>query len=139
MIGTFNKILKRILGDKRETDLKLVQPIVTRINEIGATLTNISHDELRNRATALKKRIADHTASMESEIVRLKSEAESLPSTELEQKEAIFNQVDALTKDIDQEIEKVLEEILPEAFAIVKETARRLKEYSRIEVRAMVV
>lgn len=136
MIGTFNKILKRILGDKRETDLKLVQPIVTRINEIGTTLTNISHDDLRNRATALKKRIADHTANMESEIVRLKEEAESLPSTELEKKEAIFNQVDALTKEIDQEIEKVLEEILPEAFAIVKETARRLKENSTIEVTA---
>ena len=136
MIGTFNKILKRILGDKRETDLKSVQPLVTRINEIGNTLTGISHDELRNRATALKMRIADHTAAMEKEIVVLKEQAESLPSSELEQKEAIFNQVDALTKEIDQEIEKVLEEILPEAFAIVKETARRLKENSEIIVTA---
>ncbi|MEN9348492.1 MAG: preprotein translocase subunit SecA [Bacteroidota bacterium] len=136
MIGTFNKILKRILGDKRETDLKSVQPLVTRINEIGTTLTGISHDELRNRATALKMRIADHTAAMEKEIVVLKEQAESLPSSELEQKEAIFNQVDALTKEIDQEIEKVLEEILPEAFAIVKETARRLKENSEIIVTA---
>ncbi|MFY7970751.1 MAG: preprotein translocase subunit SecA [Flavobacteriales bacterium] len=135
-MGTFNKILKRILGDKRETDLKSVQPLVTRINEIGNTLTGISHDELRNRATALKMRIADHTAAMEKEIVVLKEQAESLPSSELEQKEAIFNQVDALTKEIDQEIEKVLEEILPEAFAIVKETARRLKENSEIIVTA---
>jgi preprotein translocase subunit SecA len=136
MIGALNKILKRFLGDKRETDLKEVQPIVQRINELGQGLLNVSHDELREKANKLKVLIADRTASLEKEIAQLKEEAELLPSTELEKKESLFNRVDALTKQVDQTIETVLEEILPEAFAILKETARRLKENPELRMKA---
>ncbi len=136
MIGTINKILKRFVGDKSQTDLKEVTPIVEKINQVGATLTSISNDELRGKADALKQKIRDRVKGMEEEIAHLKIQAEALPGTELEQKETIFNQVDKLSKEIDQEIEKVLEEILPEAFAIIKETARRLKENTELRLTA---
>jgi preprotein translocase subunit SecA len=136
MIGTFNKILKKILGDKSQNDIVEVKPIVSKINEIGETLRSISHDELRGKTDELKKRIKDAIRHLEEEIENLKVQAEALPGAELERKEAIFNQVDKLEKEINQEIEKVLELILPEAFAICKETARRLKETPIITMRA---
>jgi preprotein translocase subunit SecA len=91
---------------------------------------------LRGRANQLKAVISERTAPLEKEIAELKDQAEALPSTELEQKESLFNRVDSLTKEVDQTIEVVLEEILPEAFAIIKETARRLKENTEIRMQA---
>ncbi len=135
MIGTFNKILKKILGDKSQNDITQVKPIVDKINLLGQGLTGISHDELRGKTDALKKQIKDAIRHLEEEIENLKVQAEALPGSELERKETIFNQVDKLEKEINQEIEKVLELILPEAFAICKETARRLKENPIITMR----
>ena len=136
MIGAINKILKKFVGDKSSQDLRTVTPVVEKINQLGQSLTSVSHDELRNRTAALKAKIKAQIQKQEEEIANLKIQAEALPGTELEQKESIFNQVDKLEKEIDQEIEKVLEEILPEAFAIVKETASRLKQNPEIKVKA---
>jgi len=136
MIGTINKILKRFLGDKRETDIKEIQPTVNAINQIGESLRSISIDELRDKSNALKSKIRQAIEPFELEISTLKNQAENLPSSQLEEKEALFAQVDAITKKIDAEIEKVLEEILPEAFAILKETARRLKDNPELKLRA---
>lgn len=132
MISTLNKILKKFVGDKSKTDLKEVQPIVTKVNLFGEELKSISNDALRQRSENLKKKIQEATQPIQQKIDSLKSQAESLSGTELEQKELLYNQVDKLEKDINAEIEKVLEEILPEAFAIVKETARRLSENSEL-------
>jgi preprotein translocase subunit SecA len=136
MIGTINKILKRFLGDKRETDIKEVQPLVNAINQIGESLRSLSIDELRDKSNALKSKIRQAIEPLELEISTLKDQAENLPSSQLEEKEALFAQVDAITKKIDAEIEKVLEEILPEAFAILKETSRRLKDNPELKLRA---
>jgi preprotein translocase subunit SecA len=136
MIGALNKILKRFVGDKRETDLKDVQPIVANINEIGTTLTSLTHDQLRGRSEGLKKKISDGLADLHARIETLKAEAEVLPGTELEQKEVLYNEVDKLRAEVNQKLEAILEEILPEAFAIVKETARRLKENPEIRMTA---
>jgi preprotein translocase subunit SecA len=136
MIGTINKILKKLLGDKSQEDLKDINPIVDQIKQIGQNLTAISHDELRGRTEKLKELIKNRIASKEEEISNLKVQAEALPGTELEQKEAIFAQIDKLEKETDSQIEDVLSEILPEAFAIDKETARRLKENSELRLRA---
>jgi len=135
MIKTINSILKRFVGDKSKKDLQDITPVVAKINEIGSSLQNISHDELRQRSENLKAQIRERIKGKEDEVATLKQQAEELPGTELEQKEALYNQVDKLTKEIDEEIEKVLEEILPEAFAIVKETARRLKENPELRLR----
>jgi preprotein translocase subunit SecA len=136
MIGTINKILKKILGDKSQQDLKDITPVVEQIKQLGQTLTSISHDELRGRTEKLKSLIQTRIASKESEINELKVQAEALPGTELEQKETIYAQIDKLEKDTDKLLEEVLTEILPEAFAIVRETARRLKENEEIRLTA---
>ncbi|MFM7234453.1 MAG: preprotein translocase subunit SecA [Flavobacteriales bacterium] len=135
-MGAINKILKKLVGDKTQQDLKDINPVVEQIKQIGQTLTGISNDELRQRSEKLKLRIKERTANGEAEIAQLKVQAEALPGTELEQKEAIFAQVDKLEKDMDLQIEEVLTEILPEAFAIVRETARRLKENTELRVAA---
>ncbi len=134
MIGTLNKILQKFVGDKSKKDLREINPIVEKINQVGSTLTSISHDELRGKSAALKLQIQNRIKGIEEEISNLKAQAEALPGTQLDQKESIFVQVDTLEKQIDAEIETVLEEILPEAFAIVKETARRLKENSELKL-----
>jgi len=136
MIGAINKILKKLVGDKTQQDLKDINPVVEQIKQIGLTLTGITNDELRSRSLSLKQRIQDKTAATEEEISQLKIQAEALPGTELEQKETIYTQVDKLEKDINRQIEEVLTEILPETFAIVRETARRLKENPEISVKA---
>jgi preprotein translocase subunit SecA len=135
MIGAINKILKKLVGDKSQQDLKEITPVVEKIKAVGARLEGISHDELRSLSANLKQLIRDRIRSKEEEIGNLKAQAEGLSGSELEQKESIYNEVDKLTKEIDQEIEKVLEEILPEAFAIIKETAKRLKENPEIRLR----
>jgi preprotein translocase subunit SecA len=136
MIGTINKILKKILGDKSQLDLKDINPVVEQIKQFSQSLSAISHDELRSRTEKLKQQIKTRIAPGEEEVAQLKVQAEALPGTELEQKEAIFAQIDKLEKDIDKQIEEVLTEILPETFAIVRETARRLKENAEIRLTA---
>jgi preprotein translocase subunit SecA len=136
MIKTFNHLLKKLLGDKSEKDLKEVTPVVEKVNSFFHQLQSVSDDGLRQRSTELKERIASALAPLEQEAESLKAEAEALPGSELERKEAIFQNVDQLSKNMDQLIEEVLLEILPEAFAVVKETARRFKENSELRVTA---
>ncbi len=136
MLGAINKILKKLVGDKTQQDLKDILPVVDKIKALGETLAGVSHDELRSRSENLKKLIRERIRSREEEMANLKAQAEGLPGSQLEEKETIFNQVDKILKEIDQEIEKTLEEILPEAFAIVRETAKRLKENPEIKLKA---
>ena len=136
MLGSVTKTLKKIFGDKSEKDIKAIQPLVTQINEEFDKLSTLSNDELRSRTTALKQRISEATKNKESEIADLQKEVDENPTMEIEQKENIFKQVDELTKDIDQIIEDILLEILPEAFAVMKETARRFKENANLRVTA---
>ncbi len=136
MLGSVTKILKKVLGDKTEKDIKEIQPIVEQINKQFASYASLSLDQIREKGTELKNRIRQKTASMEEEILQLKAQVESQPDMDIEHKEAIYERIDGLTKDIDKNIEVVLEEILPEAFALIKETARRFKENESLEVTA---
>ncbi len=136
MIGALNKILKTFLGDKAEKDLKEVKPVVALIHQQSSTLVDLSLDELRQASDDLKKQIASELAPLENEIDQLKNEAEALPSSALDEREAIYAKVDELTKKLDAELEVVLEKILPRAFAILKETARRFKESPELIVTA---
>lgn len=137
MLGIVNKILKKFVGDKSAKDLSEVNPIVEKILAEYAKLASLSHDELRAKSDALKQKIRDEIKNKEQEISNLKAQAEGLPGTELEMKESIYNEVDKIEKQIDQEIERVLEEILPQAFAIVKETARRFSTNEELHVKAL--
>lgn len=136
MLNTLTKILKKVLGDKTQRDIQDVQPIVDAVNAIFENLHEESANDLRQRTLELKLRIKNSTAALEEEAANLKVQAESLSDSELDTKEAIYEQVDKLGKEINQQIEKTLDDILPEAFAVVKETARRWREDGMLRVTA---
>ncbi|WP_231490996.1 preprotein translocase subunit SecA [Pedobacter sp. Leaf170] len=127
--------LAKVFGSKSERDIKGIQPLVVKINEEYAKLSSLSNDELRAKTIEFKGRISSFLEEIDSRISALKAEAEQ-EDLELHQKTALYEQVDALGKDRDTELEKVLLEILPEAFAVVKETSRRLSENDYLEVTA---
>jgi len=127
--------LAKIFGSKSERDIKSIQPLVVKINEEYAKLSSISNDELRAKTGEFKDRIATFLADIDGKISALKADADG-EDLDLHQKTAIYDQVDALGKERDTELEKVLLEILPEAFAVVKETSRRLSENDYLEVTA---
>ncbi|MDY0903678.1 preprotein translocase subunit SecA [Pedobacter sp. CFBP9032] len=127
--------LAKIFGSKSDRDIKTIQPLVVKINEEYAKLSSISNDELRAKTIEFKGRISTFLTDIDGKISALKADAES-NDLDLHQKTAIYDQVDALGKDRDAELEKVLLEILPEAFAVVKETSRRLSENEFLEVTA---
>lgn len=130
-------LLKIFLGDKSSTDIKEIQPTVDAIHAAEKGLENLSADQLRGKSTELKTRINKHVASLQNEIDGLKSKAETMPESDLDAKEAVFEQIDKLEEKINEELEVVLEEILPEAFALIKETARRFSADEDVEVSAL--
>src|SRR5690606_17328691 len=136
MLGSITNTLKKIFGDKSDKDIKVSMPLVNKSNEIFATLQNISNDELRAKTATLKAKNKNANKTSEDEIDTLNKHVADNPQMEIRDNEAIFKQVDDLTKKIDQTIESVLLEILPEAFAIVKETANRFKNNETLIVTA---
>jgi preprotein translocase subunit SecA len=128
-------LLKKIFGDKSEKDRKLYQPYIDKTNEFFKQYSVLSDDELRNLTPKLKQRVIDGTVDLEKELEALKTEASDI-NTPINQKEELFERVDKLSKQIDETIEGVLLEILPEAFAVVKETARRWTENGELTVTA---
>jgi preprotein translocase subunit SecA len=130
-------LLKIFLGDKSSSDLKEIQPIVDEILLAEKELLSISADELRSKTSSLRSRIRDHVSGLQSEIDSLKAKAISMPESDLDAKEAVFDKVDKLEEEINEELEVVLAEILPEAFAIIKETAKRFSADEDIEVTAL--
>ena len=129
------KFLGKLLGSKSDRDIKSIQPKVHKINEEFAKLSTLSHDELRAKTTEFKSRISEYLSDIDREIDELKNQAE-LPETDMVQKTELYDRVDSLVKERDQKLEVILAEILPEAFAVVKETAKRFSENTEIEVTA---
>jgi len=130
MIGFLSKMFG---GSKSEKDVKAILPLVTKVNQAFDSLRSISNDELRNKTTEFRKRIQDHLKAIDEQIADTNKRAEDLPFTDLVGKDTIYQEVDKLKKERDQKIEEALKELLPEAFAVVKETARRFKENTEIE------
>ena len=127
--------LTKVFGSKSERDIKAIQPLVIKINEEYAKLSSISNDELRSKTVYFKDVIAKALADIDGKIGDLKASAEGA-DLDLAGKTAIYDQVDALAKDRDKELETVLLDILPQAFAVVKETSRRFSENQFLEVTA---
>ncbi|MEG1648592.1 MAG: preprotein translocase subunit SecA [Rikenellaceae bacterium] len=126
-------LLKLVFGSKADKDKKDVMPYIDKINAIYPTIEKMTNDELRSSSTRLMKTIADAIAADENKIVELRAEIES-PDLSIKDKERISTNIDHLIKEIDTTIERVLLEILPEAFSIMKDTARRFKENEIVEV-----
>ena len=127
-------ILKKVFGSKADRDIKQIRPVLNKVLEAYGPIDKLSNDELRAKTEELKARLRECEAPFEKRIAEIKAKLdEDIP---VHEKENLATESDKLVKDEDAEIEKVLEEILPEAFAIMKSTARRFKENATIEVTA---
>ena len=135
MFTSLAKSLSRLFGTKSDRDLKEIQPIVDQILEAHKSIAILSNDELRAKTLELKERIKAYVAGEQSEIDKLKASSAQTSAQEIEQIEINFQKVDQLEKEVTKKIQEILSEILPEAFAIVKETAQRFKD-GGIEVTA---
>lgn len=129
----FNDLLSKIFGNKATRDMKETQPWVDKIKAIYPEIEKLDNDSLRAKTQELKKYIYESASEERSKIEELKLRVEE---TELEDREDLFNQIDKLEKDVLEKYEKALEEVLPTAFSIVKETARRFTENEEIVVTA---
>lgn len=129
-----NSIIKAFVGDKSEKDVKALQPYLTKIKTFESTLIALSHDELRARTFYFKDQLKEARANIDEKIAKLKKEVEGIE--DIDKKEDLYVSIDALEKEAYELSEKTLLEILPEAFAVVKETARRFKDNSEIKVTA---
>lgn len=129
-----NSIIKAFVGDKSEKDVKALQPYLTKIKTFESTLIALSHDELRARTFYFKDQLKEARANIDEKIATLKKEVEGIE--DIDKKEDLYVSIDALEKEAYELSEKTLLEILPEAFAVVKETARRFKDNSEIKVTA---
>ncbi len=127
MLDIFAKGLAKLFGSKSNRDIKEVMPLVEAINKHFDSYQSLTNDQLRNKTQEFKEKIATYISEINTKINELKSVAEK-DDTDLEEKDKLFKEIDTLSKDRDTAIEEVLLEILPEAFAVVKETARRFKE-----------
>jgi preprotein translocase subunit SecA len=116
--------LKRLFGgSKQDRDIKALRPLVAKINEEFDKLPELSHDQLRNKTAEFRARIADYLRPIDDRLTELKTTAKSTEN--IDKKQAIFEDIDRIKKDRDKALEEVLQELLPKAFAVVKETARR--------------
>ncbi len=131
---SFTDVFKKIFGTKADRDLKAITPTLNKVLAAYDSIDKLTDDELRDRCQELKDRIQAAIAQDEARIAEIREELEK--NIPLNQKEALATEQDKLVKTVDEKIEKVLDEILPEAFAIMKSTARRFKENPIIRVKA---
>ena len=131
---SFTDVFKKIFGTKAERDLKQLQPILQKVLAAYPEIDSLSDDQLREKSAELRGVIRERIAKDEERIAQIKEELEK--DIPLDQKEALATESDKLVKKVDEDIEKVLDEILPQAFAIMKSTARRFKENAAIRVKA---
>ena len=129
----FNEFLTKLFGNKSQRDLKEITPYVEKVKAVYPSIKELSNDELRGRIDAIKQRIQDYVADERAKVNSLR---EGIDGKELEEREAIWAEVDKIEKEITDKMEVVLEEVLPEVFAIVKDTARRFAENPEVVVTA---
>ena len=131
-MSLINSILKAFVGDKSEKDIKAIKPLINKVKTFESALQALSHDELRAKTEFFKKTIKDARAEKDAKIASLKQDAEQ--TSDIDLREDIYAQIDTIEKEAYEISEKVLNDILPEAFAVLKETARRFKENTHITV-----
>jgi preprotein translocase subunit SecA len=130
-----SKILSKVLGNKSGRDVKKLAPYVEQVNDVYARLGALSNDELRGKTTEFRSLIKEKLAHIDARIEELKAVADD-DSKSLDEREELYAEIDGLIKQRDEELETVLDELLPEAFAVVKETARRFTENKAITATA---
>jgi len=123
-------------GNKSEKDVKAIKPLVEKINSFFQQYQSLSNDELRGKSVEFRGRIKGYVKVIDEQIESEKAEAEKLDSADIAGRDAIYRHIDEMRKDRDKKLEEILLEILPEAFAVVKETSRRFKENPELEAAA---
>ncbi|REJ81352.1 MAG: preprotein translocase subunit SecA [Bacteroidetes bacterium] len=136
MLGILNKAITKIFGSKSEKDLKELGPIAIKVIEEYQKIRELSNDQLRNKTQEFKARISEYIQDTEKQISDLEKEAEADPEMDLHTKEDIYRKVDQLKKERNKQTEEILTELLPEAFAVVRETARRFTANESISATA---
>ena len=128
-------LLKKLFGSKAERDIKQINPTLKLVLAAYDRLDKLSDDELRAESAALREKVRAYTAAEEEKVAQIREQL-SDPEMEVSKKEKLATELDELVKTIDKKIEEILDQVLPEAFAIMKSTARRFKENERIRVKA---
>jgi preprotein translocase subunit SecA len=128
------KVFKKVFGTKYDRDVKKYEPIIDEINSHFESYAELSNDELRNKTKEFRARIADYLSNIDKAIQDIKDQAQE--EKDLHHREEMFGEIDRLIEDRDKELEVILKEILPEAFAVVKETTKRFKENTQMIVSA---
>ena len=121
----FNKLLKSLFGDKSTRDMKIVQPLVEKVKAVSPQIEKLDNDALRQRTKVLQQQVQGAATEQRARIDALKATIENTP---IDERADIFAQIDKIEKEILEIFEKALDEVMPEVFAIVKETARRFAE-----------
>ena len=129
----FNSILKSLFGDKSTRDMKLIQPLVEKVKAVYPEVEKLDNDSLRARTQEIRQMIQGSAQSQRDKIAELKAKIEDTP---IDEREEIFNQIDKLEKEILDIYEQKLNEVMPEVFAIVKDTARRFAQNEETVVTA---
>jgi len=135
MINFINSLAKKFFGTKADKDIQEIQPIVDEINKHFAGYSSLTNDQLRGKTKEFKQRIDAYLKSERDQIAALTAKAEQT-ETDVEEKESLYEQIDQIEKTVTTKVEEVLMQILPEAFAVIKETARRFKEKDALDVTA---
>jgi preprotein translocase subunit SecA len=131
------KFIAKIFGTKSEKDIKRLMPLVEATKQAYASLAGLSNDALREKTMALKAYIRENLKSIDDELAQHHAKLAANPDLDLSEKEKIFSEIDKLESDRNESLEKILLEILPQAFAIVRDTARRFRENEELEVTAL--
>ncbi len=135
MLTAVNKLLNSVFGNKSDKDIKELVPIVEQINTHFKSYSSLTNDQLRGKTLELKARINKSIESDQTRVDELKAKIET-EDIEITAKEEIYEEIDKIDKNIVDQIERTLEEILPEAFAVIKETAKRFMDNESIDVTA---
>ncbi|TLX76578.1 preprotein translocase subunit SecA [Labilibacter sediminis] len=134
-MALFGNLVTKLFGSKYERDLKELNPIVDMVKAISPEIEKLTNDELRERSNSLRARIKEHIKADEDKVAELKGKTED-DTVGIAEREKIYAEIDKIEKDIDEKLEKVLFDLLPEAFAVLKDTARRFTQNETVEVTA---
>ena len=132
MINSLVNGIQKLFGNKADKDVKGLEPFVGKINAEFDKLEGLTNDELRARTSAFKQLVNDYLSEIDQKITDLKSEIKNTTVHEIDKREDAYEQIDELEEERDNKLEEILNQILPEAFAVVKETARRFTENDKI-------
>ncbi len=136
MLELIAKGLAKVFGTKSDRDIKELTPKVGEINKIFESFASITDDELRGKTDEIKGRINDRLKTIDDSIGEIRVKINELPANAIHEKDQLFNEIDQLEKQRDESLEEILANVLPTAFAVVKETARRFKENKQLKVKA---